>query len=126
MAMLESTPDIIRITDLQIRCIIGINPEEREQKQDVIFNIALYANTQKAGQTDDINDTVNYKILKKKILSMTEGSSYYLIERLAEEAAAICFTDPKVDAVSVRVDKPGALRFAKSVSVEITRTRHVG
>ncbi len=113
--------DKIHIRDLRLRAIIGIYPDERREKQDLIFNIELSCGLRKAGLSDDINDTVDYKSLKKRILAHVEKSSFQLIERLAETIAGLCLETPGVENVRVTVDKPGALRFARSVAVEIFR-----
>lgn len=115
--------DKIYIRDLSLRCIIGIFPEEREKKQDVIINVVMSADLTKAGQTDDINDTVDYKRITKAILAAIEPSSYGLIEKMAQVVADICFTDQLVQNVEVTIDKPGALRFAKASAVTIYRER---
>jgi len=120
--MAEPAPlDRIYIRDLLVRCIIGIYPEEREEKQDVIFNITLHADLAVAGESDLIEDTVNYKHIKKQLMAMAEESQFQLIERLAERSAALCLEDKRVQRVEVTVDKPGALRFARSVAVSIVR-----
>jgi D-erythro-7,8-dihydroneopterin triphosphate epimerase len=116
--------DRIHIRDLTVRCIIGIYPEERRDKQDVVINIVLEADLRAACQSDRIEDTVDYKGLKKRVVAMIESSSRFLIERLAEDVAELCLAEPKVERVTVSVDKPGALRFARSVAVEIARVRH--
>jgi FolB domain-containing protein len=115
--------DKIRINDLQLRCIIGINDWERTQKQDVLINIILYTDLSKPGKTDDIADAVDYKKVKSEIIEMVDKSSFNLIERLADEIARICLAHNAIKAVCVKVDKPAALRFAKSVGVEILRTQ---
>jgi len=102
---------------------VGIYPEERSHKQDVIVNVILRADLSVACRTDRIEDTVNYKDIKKRIMAMVESSSFFLIERLAEEIASICLEPRSVVLAQVTVDKPGALRFARSVAVEISRTR---
>jgi len=117
------TNDKIYIRDLTLRCIIGIYPHERNEKQDVIINIVLEGDLSKAGRTDKISDTINYKTLKKKILKMVETSRFNLIEKLADEVAKICLKDKLVTKATVTVDKPGALRFSRSVAVEIVRAR---
>lgn len=117
--------DRIHIRDLQARCIVGIYPEERENLQEVVLNVTMHADLSAAGTSDRIEDTVDYKGIKKRLLSMVESSSFFLIERMAEEAARICLEDARVQRVDVTVDKPGALRFARSVAVQITRARHV-
>lgn len=116
--------DRILIRDLTVRCIIGIYPEERREKQEVIINVLLEADLRAACRSDQIEDTIDYKGLKKRIVTLLETSSRFLIERMAEDIAELCLEEPKVERVIVSVDKPGALRFARSVAVEISRARH--
>ena len=118
--------DRIHIRDLNLRCIVGLYPEERRDKQDITINVVLYADLRKPGQTDQIEDTVDYKGVKKRIVSMVESSSSYLVEHLAQRVADLCLEDERVAAVRVTIDKPGALRFARSVAVEIFRKRAAG
>lgn len=115
--------DRIYIRDLATRCIVGINPDERVNKQEVIINIVLEADLSKAGASDNIDDTVDYKRIKQAVLELVEKSEFLLIERLADAIAQVCLREPRVHAVQVTLDKPGALRFARSVAVEITRKR---
>jgi FolB domain-containing protein len=115
--------DAIHIHDLLVRCIVGINDDERTKKQDVVINLTLWADLRRAGRSDDIADTVDYKTIKTSVIQLVEGSNYYLVEKLAEEIAAICLGESLVERVRVRVEKPGALRFARSVGVDILRAR---
>ena len=115
--------DQIQIKDLLLRTIIGINESERRARQDVLINIVLSADTRPAGASDDIEDAVNYRTITKRVIELVEESRFYLVEKLAAQIAAICLDDPRVEAVDVRVEKPGALRFARSVGAEIHRTR---
>ena len=116
--------DKIYIRDLALRCIIGLYPEERKNKQDVIINIVLETDLRAAGKSDNLNDTVDYKAIKLAILDFVENSSFQLIESLAEGIAAICLKDRRVQSATVTIDKPGALRFCRSVAVEVTRKRN--
>ncbi len=122
--MAESQLDRIHIRDLLLRCVIGIYDWERENKQDVVINITLYADLSTACRTDRIEDTVDYKAIKKKVVDMVESSSCMLVERLAQQVADICLENPRVQKVKVLIDKTGALRFARSVGIEIVRERH--
>jgi len=115
--------DKIYIRDLALRCIIGLYPEERKNKQDVIINVVLETDLRAAGKSDSLNDTVDYKAIKLAILDFVENSSFNLIESLAEGIAAICLKDRRVQSATVTIDKPGALRFCRSVAVEVTRKR---
>lgn len=116
-------PDRIYIRDLQLRCIVGIFEEERNALQDVILNIVIETDLRRAGATDRIEDTIDYKNLKKEVVEMVEASDFFLIERLAEAVAEISLRPEGVRRVIVTLDKPGALRFARSVAVEITREK---
>ncbi|MCK4907216.1 MAG: dihydroneopterin aldolase [Spirochaetes bacterium] len=118
--------DKIYIRDLLLRCIIGLNEEERNNKQDVIINIVLFADLKKASKSDNISDSCNYKTIKKSIIGLVENSSFLLIETMAGNISDLCLADDKIDAVKITVDKPGALRFTKSVAVEIFREREIG
>lgn len=117
------TSDRIHIRDLTAQCIIGIFPFERTKKQEVIINITLHTDLRAAATSDRIEDTVDYKELKKRVLALVEQSEFNLIERLAEQIATLCLEAKQVQRVDVTLDKPGALRFARSVAVEITRER---
>lgn len=115
--------DKIFINDLLARCNIGVREEERKEKQDVIINLSLYTDLEKAGKSDRLEDTVNYSRLKGRILDMAESSRFKLIETLAERIAGICLANSAVKKVKVSVEKPGALRFARSAAIEITRDK---
>ncbi len=113
--------DKIYIRELGLRCIIGLYPDERVNQQDIIVNIILSADLKPAGQSDNLEDTVDYKAIKLEVMRFVENSSFQLIESLAEAIAKICLKNPRVVSATVTIDKPGALRFCKSVAVEITR-----
>ena len=113
--------DKIVIRDLLLRGIIGINDDERVNKQDILINLVIYADTRPAAASDDIADAVNYRTITKRIIAHVEGSSDFLVEKLVEDIARFVVKDYKAEKVTVRVEKPGALRFAESVGVEITR-----
>lgn len=115
--------DKIIIKDLLVRSIIGINPDERIKKQDILINIVLFADTRQAAISDDIDDAVNYKAITKQIIDHVENSSDFLVEKLVNDIACLILKDYPVEKVQVRVEKPGALRFAESVGIEILRIR---
>ena len=115
--------DKIIIRDLLVRCIIGVTPEERREKQDVLISIALSADLAPAGKSDRVEDAINYRPLKKRILALAEQSQYHLVEALAERVAAECLEDRRIREVQVSVEKPSSLRFARTVGVEIVRQR---
>jgi len=116
--------DRVFIRDLLVRGIEGINPEERTNRQDIVVNVTLWADTRGAGASDDIADAVNYRTIAKAIIRHIEEGQPMLVERLVAEIARLCCeSDPRVQALEVTVEKPGALRFARSVGVTIHRSR---
>ena len=121
--MAEPPLDRIRIRDLSLQCIIGINPEERTKKQEVLINLTLHADLSEAAHTDRLEDTVDYRALKEGIRKCVEASEFFLLERLAEHVAEIALGPAQVQCVEVCVDKPDALRYARSVAVEIRRMK---
>jgi len=115
--------DEVFIEDLLIRSVIGISDREREQPQDILVNVTLYTDTSRAGRSDDVNDSINYRTVAKTILAHTEKVSRYTVEALAEDIADLCLQNSDVNGVKVRVEKPGAVRFSRSVGVTITRMK---
>ncbi|MCB9452988.1 MAG: dihydroneopterin aldolase [Anaerolineaceae bacterium] len=114
--------DIIEIDKLRLRCVIGFSPHERKDKQDVVISLRIGADMHAAGESDNPDETFNYRTVTKAIIGHVEASSYYLVEALATAIARICVVDHRAEWVQVRVHKPGALRFADSVGVVIERT----
>ncbi len=113
--------DRIVIRELAARCILGVSDDERRAKQDVVVTIVLHADLRRAGETDAFDEAIDYRTIKKRVLACVERSSFHLLEALADAVARVCLEFPGVLAVDVCVDKPGALRFAKSVAVELSR-----
>lgn len=118
-----SARDKILVENLLVRGIVGLNDWERVKQQDVVVNLEIYGDFTAAGRSDDVADTLNYRTLTKDVIAYVEGSGHYLVEALAHEIARIAVIDHGAERVRVRVEKPGALRFAESVGIEIERDR---
>jgi len=116
--------DRIDIHELMIRAIVGINDDERVNRQDVVINITLWTDTAQAGRTDEIDDTINYRTLSKRVIELVEESSFFLVEKLVAEIARVGLEfSESIERVRISVEKPGAVRFARSVGITIERTR---
>ena len=116
--------DRILIKDLSVHGILGINPDERVNRQEILINAVLWADTTSAAASDDIEDAVNYRTITKAIIAHVEAGEPMLVERLVAELAQICFDiDPRVEEVEMTVEKPGAVRHARSVGITIRRSR---
>jgi D-erythro-7,8-dihydroneopterin triphosphate epimerase len=116
--------DILRIRDLRVRCRVGVTPAERRLPQEVLVTVAMHADLVRAGHSDNLRDTVDYKAVKKSILAECESRSFRLIERMAQRIAELSLSDARVQRVDVVIQKPGALRFARCSEVEISRCRN--
>ena len=116
-------PDLVHVRRLQLRTIIGINPEERVNRQDVTVNVSVACDCREAAASDSIEHAVNYRTISKRIIQLVEHSRFLLVERMAEEIAKLALADPRAESVRVEVLKPGAVRFADAVGVEIERSR---
>ena len=97
--------DIIEIDNLRLRCVIGFSPHERKDKQDVVISLRIGTDMRQAGQTDNPDDTFNYRTVTKAIIGHVEASDYYLVEKLAAEIARICVVEHGAIYAQVRVHK---------------------
>jgi dihydroneopterin aldolase len=113
--------DIVFISDLRIRTIIGIYDWERKVKQSISLDLEMGADIARAAATDAIEDTLNYKAVSKRLIEFVEASDFQLVETLAEKIAAIVLTEFRVPWVRLTVHKPGAVRGSRDVGVVIER-----
>lgn len=111
------------IKNLVVRGIIGIEDWERKKPQEILINIELFGDQRAAAVSDDIADCINYRTVAKKVSAHAESVGRFTVEALAQDIADLCLAEPGVEKVRVRVEKPGAVRFAESVGVEIERAR---
>lgn len=114
---------IIKIENLRLRTIVGIYEWEKKARQDLVINVQLEFDGSKASKTDNIEDTVDYKIINKKIIEFVENGNFNLLERIAGGIIKIALENKNIDKVTVKIDKPGALRFADSVSITEIKER---
>jgi FolB domain-containing protein len=121
--MSEVNMDKVMVKNILARGIIGIREWEREKPQDILINLDLYTERRKPAAADDITECVDYSMLTKKVIQHAESAKRLTVEALAEDIAQICLEDLRVLKATVRVEKPGAVRFAQSVGVEIERSR---
>ncbi|AHC51403.1 folate biosynthesis protein [Sulfolobus acidocaldarius SUSAZ] len=113
----------ISIEDLRLYTIIGINPQEKEMRQEVSIDVHYWADLREGAKSDLLPETVDYKVLKKEIISYVENSSFNLLESLAYRLSKVVLQDNRIKKVVVKVGKPGALSRAKNVSVEVRAKR---
>ena len=114
----------IRVKNLLIRTYIGFNPDELVNKQDVLINLEIEADIpESALESDEPEDIFNYKVVTKKIIALVQEGRFKLLEVLTKRILDTIMEDEKVKWARVEVDKPHALRFAESVSMEMEARR---
>ena len=113
--------DIVEINGLHVRAEVGFSAHELGKLQELNITIHLRTSIKKAGETDRVEDTINYKTITKNVLFHVENKKYNLIEAVATDVARICVVRHGVPSVKVIVEKPNALQFAESPSVTIER-----
>lgn len=113
--------DIVYIRELQVETVIGIYDWEREVRQKVSLDLEMGTDIREAAATEDIENTLNYKSVSKRLIAFIEGSEFLLVETMAEEIAQIVMQEFGVRWLRLRLGKPGAVRGARDVGVLIER-----
>ena len=113
--------DIIYLSDLRIQTVIGVFDWEREIKQEVVIDLEMGADIQRASETDRLEDTLDYKSVAKRVIGFVETSEFQLVETLAERVAGIILNEFNVPWLRLRLNKQGAVRGARDVGVIIER-----
>lgn len=109
------------VRDLDLQALIGIYDHEKLKPQRVVVNIDL--SVQEGSGDDDISHVVSYEIIVKKVEAIIAEGHINLVETLCERIAESCLKDKRVMAARVRVEKPDIIPNARSVGVEIERSR---
>ena len=113
--------DIIFLREMKVDTVIGIWDWERKIRQTVVIDLEMATDIRKAAASDRVDDTLNYKLVAKRLQQFVAESEFQLVETLAENIAAIVNDEFGVPWVRVRVNKPGAIRGARDVCVMIER-----
>jgi dihydroneopterin aldolase len=113
--------DVVYIRELQVETIIGIYDWERNVKQVVSLDLEMATDISKSAASDQIEDTLNYKAVAKRLIGHIEDSDYQLVETLAESCAQIVLAEFDVPWLKLKLSKPGAIRGSKDVGVIIER-----
>lgn len=115
--------DKIFIKGLKAEAIIGIYDWEKNTRQTITVDLEMQTDIRKAAASDDIDDTLNYKSISKRLVSFIEESRFELVEALSEKLAEIVLDEFGVDSLKLTLHKPGALSDAEDVGIIISRSR---
>ena len=119
----SSVKRTVFINDFIIEEIIGIHKHEKTKKQKIKFNITLDVNQNSTPDEKDIKSIVDYEKITNKLKNLTNSKKYNFLESLAEDSFKEIFEDERINSVTIKIEKPQAIKKAKSVGVEIFKTR---
>src|SRR5256886_9970120 len=119
----HQSDDRIFLHGLTTECIIGFIDWERRVKQTVVIDLELPVDCCKASLRDEVEDTLDYKKVAKRVIAFVEASEFKLVETLAHRLALLILEEFGVPWIRLSVNKPGAIRGSKDVGVSIERTR---
>jgi len=121
---MSATPhDRIFLRGLRIDCVIGFIEWERRVKQTVVIDLELPVDCASAARTDEVEATLDYKSVAKRVIAFVETSSFRLVETLAHRTALLVLQEFAVPWVRISVNKPGAIRNSRDVGVTIERSQ---
>ena len=113
----------VLIKDFLINEIIGIHKHEKISKQRIIFNIVIDINQNILPNDNDLSSIVDYEKITNKLQELTKSKKYNFLESLAEDSFKEIFEDNRIKSVKIKIEKPDAIVNAKSVGVEIFKSR---
>ncbi len=113
--------DTIFLKDLRVQTIVGVWDWERQMPQTVSIDLEMAADVGSAADTDELEDTLNYKGVAERVVSLVEESRFKLVETMAERIAETIMTEFSVPWVRVSVHKPWAITGAGDVGITIER-----
>jgi len=111
------------VKDFIIEEIIGFYKREKEKKQKIIFNIVLDIDQSSLPNENDIKSIVDYEKITNKLENLAKSKKYNFLESLAEDSFKEIFEDKRINSVTIKIEKPEAIKNAKSVGVEVFKTR---
>ncbi len=113
----------IFIQNLKIQAKVGHEVHERHTTQNIVVNVAVWADITKSVTSSDLRDTVDYVVIQKAICDLAVKNEYVLIETLADDILTICMQDPHAVKAWVKIEKPHKFPESESVGLEVERTR---
>ena len=111
------------IKDFIIEEIIGIHEHEKIKKQKIKFNIVLDVNQSSVPDEKNIKSIVDYEKITNKLKNLTKSKKYNFLESLAEDSFKEIFEDKRINSVTIKIEKPEAIKNTKSVGVEVFKSR---
>jgi len=114
----------LSIEGLRVRCVIGVTERERASAQELVVDLGVKVDFEKVASSDSIHETVDYRVLTRRVVEAGEGSSFQLVETLAMHLGRVVLDEfARVEEVRVEVEKPHALNAARTVRAVVSLAR---
>jgi len=113
----------VLIKDFIIYEIIGIHQNEKNNKQKIIFNIVIDVNQNIFPDENNLSSIVDYEKITNKLENLAKNKKYNFLESLAEDSFNEIFADKRINSVKIKIEKPDAITNARSVGVEVFKSR---
>ena len=114
----------VLIKDFLINEIIGIHKHEKINKQKIIFNIIIDVNQNTIPNENNLSSIVDYEKITNKLEFLAKNKNYNFLESLAEDSFKEIFMDKRINSINIKIEKPDAIKNAKSVGVEVFKSRN--
>ena len=117
--------DSIQVNGIRAYGYVGYLPEERVLGQWFEVDLTLWLDLKPAGDSDNIEDTVDYREAIAAVKELIVTSKFDLVEKLISAIADRVLIIEKVDRVCVKLSKPAAPipDFGGRITLEITRSK---
>jgi len=119
----NSVKRTVFIKDFIVHEIIGIHEHEKIKKQKIKFNIVIDVNQNTIPNEKDIRSIIDYEKIIAKIENLTKSKRYNFLESLAEDSFKEIFEDKRINSVTIKIEKPDAIKNTDSVGVEVFKSR---
>ncbi len=114
----------VLIKDFFINEIIGIHKHEKINKQKIVFNIVIDVNQNTLPNENSLSSIIDYEQITNKLKILAKNKNYNFLESLAEDSFKKIFEDKRINSVKIKIEKPDAIENAKSVGVEVFKSRN--
>ena len=114
----------VLIKNFIIQEIIGVHEHEKIKKQKIKFNIVIDVDQNSLPNEKDIKSIVDYEKITNNLKSLAKRKRYNFLESLAEDSFKEIFEDKRINSVKIKIEKPDAIANAKSVGVEVFKSRN--
>ncbi len=126
----EAVTDVLRLEALQVECIVGVHPHERELPQPLVVDLEVAFSVQEAARRERLGLSMDYAEVESQVVFLLRNARFRLVESAAEAIARLLLVPPapgerraSADRVRVVLRKPRALDGRAVPCITVDRRR---